>query len=146
MIDNGGCAYSDGPSQTAWYSSSQTVRITADDTGAAAPITSIRCSGASMPVSSWTAAADPQDVDSHNGLTVTATISAPGGKLDCSASDSANPVDTYELGTYNVSIDPSTPGGFFEPQGYQSAAKNIIQLKLNDNPSGIKQVSGAGHR
>jgi len=27
LIDNGGCAYSDGPSQTAWYSSTQTVQI-----------------------------------------------------------------------------------------------------------------------
>ena len=41
VIDHGNCAYSDGPSQSAWYSSSQTVRIEADDTGAAAPITSI---------------------------------------------------------------------------------------------------------
>ena len=35
------------------------------------------CNSAAMPVSSWTASADPQDVDNHNGLTVTATISDP---------------------------------------------------------------------
>jgi hypothetical protein len=140
VIDNGDCAYSDGPSQTAWYSTPETVEITADDTGGAAPITSITCSGAPMPASSWTAAADPQDV-SNNGLTVTATITAPGGKIDCSAADSASPADTYELGTYSVSIDPSEPEGFFEAQGYQGAAENIIQLKLNDNPSGIAQVT-----
>jgi hypothetical protein len=141
VIDNGGCAYSNGPDQRTWYSSSQHVTITADDTGAAAPITSITCSGAPMPVSSWTASADPQDVDAHNGMTVMATITAPGGKLDCSASDSADPADTYELGTYNVSIDPSVPAGFFEPQGYRGAAKNVIQLDLSDNPSGISRVT-----
>jgi hypothetical protein len=142
VIDSGGCPYSDGPSQTVWYSSSQTVRITADDTGAAAPITSITCSGTAMPASAWTAAADSQDVDSHNGLTVTATVDAPGGKLDCSASDSASPVDTYELGTYNVSIDPDPPTGHFEAQGANGAAKNILQLNLSSpGGSGIKQVA-----
>ncbi len=141
VINNGGCAYSNGPSQMAWYSSAQHVTITADDTGAAAPITSITCSGVPMSASSWTAAADPGDVDGRNGLTVVATINPDGGKLDCSASDSASPVDTYELGTYNVSIDPSTPKGFFEPQGYQGAAKNILQLKLDSNPSGIERVT-----
>jgi hypothetical protein len=142
LIDNGGCAYSDGPSQTTWYSSSQTVQITADDTGAAAPITSITCTGVTMPVSSWTASANPQDVDSHNGMTVTATIEAPGGKLDCSASDSTSPVDTYELGTYNVSIDSDKPVGYFEAQGAHGAAKNILQLDVSSpGGSGIKQVS-----
>lgn len=141
VIDNGGCAYSNGPSQTAWYSSSQTLRIEADDTGAAAPITAITCSGAPMKQSTWTAAADPQDVDGNNGLTVTATITAPGGQINCSASDSATPADTYDLGTYTVSIDPSTPQGAFEPQQYEGAAANIIQLKLADNPSGTQQVS-----
>jgi hypothetical protein len=142
VIDNGGCAYSNGPSQTTWYSSAQTLQITADDTGAAAPITSITCSGAMMSASSWTAAADPQDVDSHNGLTVTATIEAPGGKLDCSASDSADPVDSYELGTYNVSIDPDAPIGHFEAQGANGAAKNILQLSITSpGGSGIKQVA-----
>jgi hypothetical protein len=142
VIDNGGCAYSNGPSQTTWYSTSQTVQIQADDTGAAAPITSITCSGASMTVSSWTASADPQDVDSNNGMTVTATIKAPGGKIDCSASDSASPADSYELGTYNVSIDASTPRGAFEAQGYEGAAKNIIQIDISStDPSGIKSVA-----
>jgi hypothetical protein len=141
-IDDGGCAYSDGPSQTVWYSSAQTVRITADDTGAATPITSIACTGVTMPVSSWTASADPQDVDSHNGMTVTATLDSPGGKLDCSASDSANPVDTYELGTYSVSIDPDKPTGYFEAQGANEAAKNILQLNVSSpGGSGIKQVA-----
>ena len=142
IIDNGGCAYSDGPSQMTWYSSAQTVQIKADDTGAAAPITSITCTGVTMPVSSWTASADPQDVDSHNGMTVTATIEAPGGKLDCSASDSAGPVDTYELGTYNVSIDPDKPVGYFKAQGAHGAARNILQLDVSSpGGSGIKQVS-----
>ena len=142
VIDNGGCAYSNAPSQTVWYASAQTIRITADDTGAAAPITSITCTGVPMPVSSWTASADPQDVDSHNGLTVTATLDAPGGKLDCSASDSASPVDAYELGSYNVSIDPDPPTGHFEAQGANGAAKNILQLEVSSpGGSGIKQVA-----
>lgn len=142
LIDDGGCAYSDGPSQTAWFSSAQTVRITVDDTGAAAPITSITCTGATMPMSIWTAAADPMDVDSNNGMTVTATVDAPGGKLDCSASDSASPVDTYELGSYNVSIDPDPPTGHFEAQGANGAANNIVQLDLSSpGGSGIKQVA-----
>jgi hypothetical protein len=145
VIDNGGCAYSDGPSQTTWYASAQTVRITADDTGAAAPITSITCTGATMPVSSWSAAADPQDVDSDNGMTVTATLEAPGGKLDCSASDSASPIDSYELGTYNVSIDPDPPIGHFDSQGANGAAQNILQLDVSSpGGSGIKQVAVEG--
>ncbi len=142
VIDNGGCAYSDGPSQTTWYSSSQTVRITADDTGAAAPITSITCSGVTMPTSSWTTFADPQDIDSNNGMTFAATVEAPGGKLDCSAADSASPIDTYELGTYNFAIDPDQALGHFEPQGYKGSAANIIQLDLRSpGGSGIKQVA-----
>jgi hypothetical protein len=142
VIDNGGCAYSNGPSQTAWYSTAQTVQITADDTGAAAPITSITCTGVTMRVSSWTASADPQDVDGNNGMTVTATLEAPGGTLDCSASDSTNPVDAYELGTYNVSIDPDKPTGDFEDQGANGAAANILQLDVSSpGGSGIKQVS-----
>jgi hypothetical protein len=145
VINNGGCAYSDGPSQTTWYSSAQTVRITADDTGAAAPITSITCTGATMPVSSWTATADPQDVDTDNGMTVTATVDAPGGTVDCSASDSANPVDNYELGTYNVSIDPDPPVGHFDGQGANGAAENILQLDVSSpGGSGIKQVAVEG--
>lgn len=145
IIDSGGCPYSDGPSQTVWYSSAQSVRITADDTGTSAPITSITCTGATMPVSSWSASADPQDVDSNNGMTVTATLDAPGGKLDCSASDSASPVDTYELGTYNVSIDPDPPTGYFEGQGANGAAKNILQLHVSGpGGSGIKQVAVQG--
>ena len=146
LIDNGGCAYSNGPSQTAWESTSQTVTITADDTGNPAPITSITCAGAPMAQSSWTA---PQGDDSNNGMTVTATITAPGGKFDCQASDSASPQDTWDLGSYNVNIDPSAPSGHFEPQGYAGAAKNIIQIDLGNlgkslPPSGIKSVSVQG--
>ena len=56
--------------------------------------------------------------------------------------DSANQVDTYELGTYSVSIDPDKPSGYFEAQGANEAAKNILQLNVSSpGGSGIKQVA-----
>ena len=139
-LDDGGCAYSDGPSQTAWTTTAQTVKITADNTGGGAPITSITCSGVTMPASSWTASADPQDVDSNNGMTVVATVEPQGGLLSCTASDSATPADTWSLGTYEFPIDSLAPSGYFEPQGYGGAARDVIQVHATDSVSGIAQV------
>ena len=139
-VDRGKCAYSDGPSQTVWQRTPQTVRITADHTQGGAPITSITCSGVTMPVSSWTAAADPQDVDSDNGMSVVATVEPQGGTLSCSATDSATPADTYDLGTYYFPIDSIAPDGWFEPVGYNGAPKDVIQVEASDVGSGVAQV------
>jgi hypothetical protein len=139
-IDNGTCAYSGGPSQTAWQRTAQTVTIRADHTGGGAPITSITCSGVTMPVSSWDAADDPQAVDGNNGMTVVATVEPQGGTLTCSASDSAVPADTYNLGTYVFPIDSVPPAGFFEAPGSNGAPKDVIQVHASDAGSGVAQV------
>jgi hypothetical protein len=63
-----------------------------------------------------------------------------GGTLSCSASDSATPADTYDLGTYYFPIDSIAPGGWFEPVGYRGAPKDVIQVKASDAGSGVAQV------
>lgn len=138
VINDGGCAYSNGPSQTAWENSVQNITITADDTGAATPITSISCSGVPMDQTSWTASADPPDVDANNGMTVVATVAPSGGLMSCQATDAGG--TSYQLGTYRFNISTTAPSGFFEPQGFKNAQANLMQVSVTTGDAGVRSV------
>ena len=109
LIDDGADPYSNGPSQSQWYVTPQSVTVTADNTGGGAPIASISCKGALT--GTWPISA--VNSDSRGGEQITLTVPAPGGDLSCAAQDTAGNV--YVLGSYLFQIDQTPPTGYFLP-------------------------------
>lgn len=138
LIDNGSDAYSNGPSQSKWYVTPQSVTITANSAPGGAPIASISCKGAisgSWPISNL-------DTDAQGGEQITVTVPAPGGVLSCTAQDSAGNV--YVLGSYLFQIDDTPPTGYFVARS-QWPAPNEIAIHASDNGgSGVAVVKVYG--
>jgi hypothetical protein len=134
LIDNGKDPFSAGPSQSQWYTTTQSVTITANDTGGSAPISAISCKGAvtgSWPLSDL-------NTDPQGGEQITVNVPAPGGDLSCTAVDSAGNV--YALGSYLFQIDNTPPAGYFEPQS-QWPTPDEIEIHATDNAgSGVAVV------
>jgi hypothetical protein len=138
LIDNGNDPYSNGPSQSKWYVTPQSVTITADNTGGSAPIAAISCKGAlsgTWPISNL-------NRDSAGGEQITVTVSAPGGDLSCTAEDAAGNV--YVLGSYLFQIDDTPPTGYFVPRATWPAP-DAIEIHATDNGgSGVALVKVYG--
>jgi hypothetical protein len=134
LIDGGHDPFSDGPSQSQWYRTPQSVTITADDTGGPAPIASISCKGAltgTWPLSSL-------NTDAQGGERITVTVSAPGGDLSCTAQDAAGNV--YVLGSYLFQIDDTPPTGYFLPQNSWPEPDEIAIHATDAGGSGVAVV------
>ena len=134
LIDGGRDPFSDGPSQSQWYRTPQSVTITADDTGGPAPISSISCKGAltgTWPLSSL-------NTDAQGGEQITVTVSAPGGDLSCTAQDAAGNV--YVLGSYLFQIDDTPPSGYFLPQNSWPEPDEIEIHATDTGGSGVAVV------
>jgi hypothetical protein len=138
LIDDGRDPFSNGPSQSRWYVTPQSVTITADDTGGPAPISSISCKGAlsgTWPISSL-------NTDAQGGEQITVTVSAPGGDLDCTAQDAAGNV--YVLGSYLFQIDDTPPTGYFLPQASWPEPDEIAIHATDTGGSGVAVVKVYG--
>jgi hypothetical protein len=138
LIDNGHDPYSNGPSQSQWYVTPQSVTITADNTGGSAPIAAISCKGAlsgSWPISTL-------NTDAHGGEQITVTVPAPGGDLSCAADDSAGNV--YVLGSYRFEIDDTSPKGYFMPRGSWPKPDEIAIHATDNAGSGVALVKVYG--
>lgn len=138
LIDNGGDPYSNGPSQSQWYVTPQTVTITANNTGGAAPIAAIACKGAlsgTWPISNLNA-------DGARGEQITVTVPPPGGVLSCTAQDTAGNV--YVLGSYIFQIDSTAPTGYFVPKTDWPAPDEIAVHASDNGGSGVALVKVYG--
>jgi hypothetical protein len=138
LIDSGGDPYSNGPSQSQWYVTPQSVTITADNTGGAAPIAAISCKGAlsgTWPISTL-------NTDSRGGEQITVTVPAPGGDLSCAADDSAGNV--YVLGSYRFQIDDTAPKGYFMPRSSWPEPDEIAIHATDNDGSGVALVKVYG--
>jgi hypothetical protein len=138
LIDNGADPYSNGPSQSQWYVTPQSVTITADNTGGGAPISAISCKGAlpgSWPISNL-------NTDSRGGEQITVTVPAPGGDLSCAAEDSAGNV--YVLGSYLFQIDSTPPKGYFEARSSWPKPDEIAIHATDSGGSGVALVKVYG--
>jgi hypothetical protein len=138
LVDNGGDPYSNGPSQSQWYVTPQSVTITADNTGGPAPVASISCKGAlsgTWPISKL-------NTDSHGGEQITVTVPAPGGDLSCAAEDSAGNV--YVLGSYRFQIDDTAPRGYFVARSNWPQPDEIELHAGDDGGSGVALVKVYG--
>ncbi|MDE3131754.1 MAG: hypothetical protein KGL16_11430 [Acidobacteriota bacterium] len=138
LIDNGHDPYSDGPSQSQWYVSPQSVTITADNTGGSAPIAAIACKGAlsgTWPISNL-------NTDSRGGEQITVTVPAPGGDLSCTAEDTAGNV--YVLGSYRLQIDDTAPRGYFMARSHWPAPDQIEVHATDNGGSGVAVVKVYG--
>ncbi len=132
-IDAGGDPFTDGPSQSTWYRSAQSVTITAVNTSGGAPISQITCTGASQDPGAGTYPANTQNAYGNGGERITITVQPPGGDLSCSAQDTAG--NTYTLGSYLFEIDDQAPTGYFIPQS-SWPQPDEVQLHITDGPQG----------
>ena len=132
-IDNGADPYSDGPSQTTWYQTAQSVTITAINTAGGAAISQITCTGASQAAGGGTYPANTQNAYGNGGEQITVTVQPPGGNLACAAKDIAG--NTYPLGSYEFEIDNQAPTGYFAPRS-SWPAPDVVQLHITDGPQG----------
>jgi hypothetical protein len=138
LIDHGSDPYSNGPSQSQWYVTPQSVTITADNTGGTAPIAAISCKGAlsgTWPISTL-------NTDARGGEQITVTVPAPGGDLSCAADDSAGNV--YVLGSYRFQIDDTAPRGYFMPRRNWPAPGEITIHAADGGGSGVAAVKVYG--
>jgi hypothetical protein len=136
LIDDGADPFSNGPSQTTWYRSSQSVTVTANDTGGSAPITSISCVGAPTNGTGTWPNTGP-NTDGVGGESITITVQPPGGDLACTATDSAG--TTYPLGAYEFQIDDTAPAGGFLPESAWPQPDDL-ELNVADSGSGVAYV------
>jgi hypothetical protein len=138
LIDKGGDPYSNGPSQSQWYVTPQSVTITADNTGGTAPIAAISCKGAlsgTWPISNL-------NTDARGGEQITVTVPAPGGDLSCAAVDAAGNV--YVLGSYRFQIDETAPKGYFMPRSSWPEPDKIEVHATDNGGSGVALVKVYG--
>ncbi len=131
LIDDGADPYSDGPNQGTWYRTPQSVTITANNTGGAAPIAAIACKGA-LP-GTWER--NTLNTDAQGGEKITVTVPAPGGELACTATDTAG--NSYPLGSYLFKIDSTAPTGQFVAQGKWPEPDEVAVNATDDGGSGI---------
>ena len=132
-IDSGGDPFSDGPSQSTWYRSAQSVTITAVNSGGGAPISQIICTGASQGAGGGTYPANTQNAYGNGGERITITVQPPGGDLSCSAQDTAG--NTYTLGSYLFEIDDQPPTGYFIRRSSWPQPDEVA-LHITDGPQG----------
>jgi hypothetical protein len=124
-------SYSDGPSQTAWYRSAQSITVSASNPGGSG-ISAIQCSvdgtTKTYPNSGSTdAAAESQTV----------TVDPPGGNLVCNALNGAGSWSGTHAWTFEIDAQP--PSGYFLPQDPNNPT--VVELQLADDPSGIASVT-----
>jgi hypothetical protein len=137
-IDNGTDPFTDGPSETTWSRTPQSVTITANDTGGGAGIASISCTGAELgggTTGTWPI--DNLNTDPQGGEQIKVTVQPPGGELACTATDTAGNV--YALGSYEFEIDDTAPAGVFVSQSAWPEPADI-ELHVTDSGSGVQFV------
>ncbi len=134
LIDRGADPFSDGPSQSQWYVTPQSVTITANNSGGDAPISAISCKGAL----SGTWPRSKLNTDARGGEQIRVTVPAPGGDLSCAAEDAAGNV--YVLGSYLFEIDNTAPKGYFVVRSNWPAPDAIEVHATDHRGSGVALV------
>ncbi|MGH2843662.1 MAG: hypothetical protein ACRDKL_08770, partial [Solirubrobacteraceae bacterium] len=136
LIDHGDDPFANGPSQTTWYRTPESVTVTADETGGGAPIAAITCVGApTNGDGAWPNAGG--NMDPSGGESVRITVQPPGGDLVCTATDTAG--NTYPLGSYEFQLDDTAPSGAFVSQS-RWPDPDQLELKVTDAGSGVAYV------
>ena len=119
-------AFSEGPSQSSWSTTAQSIRVTATKPANSSGVAQISCTlGGQATV--YTNTGNP---DSESA---TVTVQPPGGELTCRALDNAGNAST--TAAWNFLIDNTPPTGEFLPT--KALDPSQVQVRVQDTGSGV---------
>jgi len=122
-------SYSDGPSQTTWYRTPQSITVTAADPGGSG-VGAIACNIGGTSSTYW-------DTGDSATETQTITVDPPGGDLVCNAQNGAGTWSGTSAWTFE--IDDTPPTGYFLPSDPNNPT--VVAVEVADSGPGVQSVT-----